>query len=121
MFVIALLIIVGVSACSLVPGDTSTRDTDPVTVAKTADDLVIRNHSEALIWTFVAGRQALNTILWAPSVDGEGIAPGEADSVAIADIPKDPAEQEVVVHWWHAVVQEGERAPGEVQSIVVAL
>lgn len=121
MFVIALLVIVGVSACSLVPGDASTRDTDPVTVAKTADDLVIRNHSEATIWTFVAGRQALTTMLWAPSVDGEGIAPGEADSVAIADIPKGPAEQEVVVHWWHAVVQEGERVPGAVQSIVVAL
>jgi hypothetical protein len=60
-------------------------------------------------------------MLWAPSLDGESIAPGGTKQVEVDAIPKGAEEQQVVVYWWHAVTEDGERVPGDAQSITVEL
>jgi hypothetical protein len=105
----------------MIHDDTSPSGESRVTVTVSTDTLVITNRTDAPIWTFVAGQQALITMLWAPRLDGEGIAPGESEQVAIADIAKGPDEQEVIVYWWPAVRENGERVPGDPRSITVAL
>lgn len=121
MYALLLFTIVGVSACSLVPGVSPTSEGKRVTVTTTDDALVVANRTNEPIWTFVAGQQALTTMLWAPTIDGDGIPPEGTKSIPISEIPKGPDEQEVIVYWWHAMTQDGERVPGEIQSIVVDL
>jgi hypothetical protein len=121
MLALAGLLLIGGAGCSMIHDDTSASSADRVTVTASTDSLVITNRTEAPIWTFVAGQQALTTMLWAPRLDGAGIAPGESERLALADIPKGPDEQEVIVYWWHAVEENEEQVPGDTQSIAVAL
>lgn len=105
----------------MINDDTTPGSAVRVTVSRSNDTLVITNQTNARIWTFAVGQQALITMLRAPQLEGEGIAPGASEQAPIADIPKGPDEQEVIVYWWSAVTENGERVPGETRSITVAL
>jgi hypothetical protein len=63
----------------------------------------------------------LATILWVPTVYEGGTALGDSRQIEKADIAQAPDEKEGVVSWWRAVHENGERVPGETQSITVSL
>jgi len=62
----------------------------------------------------------LATISWALSLNEERIAPGDSRQIAKVDAATAPDEKEIVVFWWRAVHENGERVPGEIQSIAVS-
>ena len=84
--------------------------------------LRIDNQRQDTIWTRQFGRRIRARILLVPpSVDREGVPPGEEKVVLLKKIPQDDNEEEVIVSWWEAVTEDGERRAGAVRSLVVPL
>lgn len=116
----AVLVALLLPACSLFEGD-ATFGGDGVTATATGTHLVITNNTDAEVWTFVVGRNLDARILWQPGVEGKGLAPGARKRIRYDDISRSEDEEEVIVSWWHAVEEEGERVPGEIRSFVAEL
>jgi hypothetical protein len=104
------------SACSLVGHDEGT-----VSATASPPELTIQNQTDEPIYTFTVGRQRAALINWAPSVGGEGIAAGGEKHLQYEDLLRSEGGEEAIVYWWTAVRDDGERVPGEIQSIVVEL
>jgi hypothetical protein len=111
-----LVLFLFLSACSLVGNDEGT-----VSATASPPELTIQNQTDESIYTFTVGRQRAALINWAPSVGGEGIAAGGEKHIQYEDIPRSEGGEEAIVYWWTAVRDDGERVPGEIQSIVVEL
>ena len=111
-----LLLCLFLPACSLL-------GTDDGTVSATASppELTIQNQTDETIYSFTVGRQMAALINWAPSVGGEGIAAGGEKHIQYEKILRSERGEEAIVYWWNAVQDDGERVPGEIQSIVVEL
>ncbi len=110
------------SGCSLFGDEASTfGDAERVTATLAEDELVVTNHTREPIWTFVIGRASAALIYWVPHLEGEGLAPGASERIKLSDIDKSKSEDEVLVYWWQAIVEDGERVPGEVHSLRVEL
>ena len=69
----------------------------------------------------MAGQRILARLYWRPSLDLDGLAPGNTRTVALEKIPMGDDEDRVVVFWWHARVNAGTREPGEVSSLSVEI
>ena len=104
------------SGCALFVEDATNED---VRAVAEPPELVLTNRTDEPVYTFVVGKRALSHIRWGPSVGGESLAPGADMRLSYADLQK--GEEEVVVHWWHAVEEDGARVPGDVRSFVVEL
>lgn len=107
---------VTLAACSLAGDDDGT-----VTASATPPTLTVTNQTENTVYTFVVGREAAAQINWSPDVKGDGLPPGEQRRIRYADIFKSASEEEAIVYWWTAVTHDGERVPGSLHTIVVAL
>jgi hypothetical protein len=94
---------------------------DRVSAYVQSDELVVENFTTERIWTFAIGQKAGATVLWAPNLAGEGIEPGRRKGLALDEILMAPDEQEVLVYYWGAVVEDGEVVPGPVRSLRVPL
>jgi hypothetical protein len=104
------------SGCSLVENDEGT-----VSATVSAPELTIQNQTDEPIYSFTVGRQMAALINWAPSVGGEGIAAGGEKHLQYEDLLRSKGGEEAIVYWWNAVRGDGERVPGEIQSIVEEL
>ncbi|MFB6248262.1 MAG: hypothetical protein ABEL97_06810 [Salinibacter sp.] len=83
--------------------------------------MIIENQRRDTVWTAQFGRNILARILWTPTLQSEGIPPGERKEVPLSNVMTDEEEDEIVVFWWEAVVEEGQRKPGETRSFAVVL
>lgn len=86
-----------------------------------AEELVITNYKTKRIWTFVIGNRAGATVLWAPNLAGEGIEPGRRKRIPLDEILMAPDEDELLVYYWGAKVEDGDVVPDEVRSLRVTL
>ena len=69
-----------------------------------------------------SGAASVARILLAPpSIEREGVPPGEEKVIPLQEIPQDDNEDEVIVSWWKAVTTDGERRASEVRSLAVEL
>ena len=101
-------------------GDDEPSDTGPVRAERVGNAIVIQNRGRDTVWTFEVGQRVLARILWRPSLTEEGLPPGNTRTTALDSIPMDD-EERVVVFWWEARGTAGQREPGEVSSLDVAL
>lgn len=111
------LLLVG---CSVF-GDDGSSNSEPVRAERVGERIAIQNRGRDTVWTFEAGRRILARLDWRQSLKQEGLAPGSTRTVALDAIPMDDAEEQVVVFWWEARVQGGQREPGHVSSLDVEL
>lgn len=97
-------------------------ESNNVLVTIDQDRLRIDNQRQDTIWTRQFGRRIRARILLVPpSVDRDGIPPGEEKVVPLQEIPLGDNEEEVIVSWWEAVTTDGERRASETRSLVVEL
>ena len=91
-------------------------------VADASQDMVdVLNCTNAPIYTFIVGRDTAALILWAPSVDGDGLEEGARAAYPIDDILGGTTEEELIVFWWHSRIVDGERTFGTVGNVLVPL
>lgn len=109
------------AGCSLIGSDGETFGSNGVTATLEGQTLTIENQREQEIWTFVIGRTAQASASWAVAVGekGEGLAFGEKEAVDLEDVLTVDDEESINVHWWEAVVEDGERVPGSVSTFRV--
>ncbi len=112
LVLIALLL----PACSLFEDD----DGD-VSATAVPPDLIVTNHTGETVWTFVVGARMATVINWAPDVKREGLAPGASERLGYDDLFRMEDDQKMIVYWWRAVQEDGERVPGAIHSFVVEL
>lgn len=90
-----------------------------------AKRIVITNRSRRPVFTFVVGRRAAALILWAPCVGAPGcghVEPGGTRTEPYPGQEQGEAEQEAIVHWWHAVPDgHGGLRPDSIRSLIVPL
>lgn len=84
---------------------------------------VLQNDTNDRIYFFLLGRRAAALTDWVPTLDSsESLGKGETRLFPYEEIDLHRDGEEVVlVFWWTAVEDHGERRPGKVQEIVVAL
>jgi len=95
---------------------------DNVRASINQGQLHIDNQRQDTTWTRQFGRRIRARILLAPpSIEREGVPPGEEKVIPLQEIPQDDNEEEVIVSWWEAVTEDGERRASEVRSLAVEL
>lgn len=102
-------------------GDDESSSPEPVRAEQMGERIAIQNRGRDTVWTFVAGRRILARLFWRPSLKQEGLAPGSTRTVALEAIPMDEEEEQLVVFWWHARTEGGQREPGDISSLDVML
>lgn len=114
--------------CSVVGGDEPSFDSDGVIATLGGETLTIENRRDQEIWTFFIGRKIQASVNWVTAVGekGEGLPPGGQVRVNLEEIlmiddvrVSDAREKAVNVHFWEAVMEEGERVPGPVSAFTV--
>ena len=87
--------------------------------------VVIRNRTNAPMFTFVVGRQAAALVDWFPCVDAvrcPPIMPGRAATRTVNGTLERIREREALVYWWHAVGRpDGTVGHDSVRYVVVEL
>ncbi len=84
--------------------------------------LFLTNKTEARIYYFVVGRETAALINWAPHLGLEkSVGRSATGRIAHEAIFRSETEQEVIVYWWHADGEQGQRQPGPIQSFVIGL
>jgi hypothetical protein len=100
----------------------SNEEAGEVLISSSAPNLIITNKTETRIYYFVIGRKAAARINWALHTNhDQSIAENATVKISHQNIYRSENEKEVVVYWWHTVIQGGAIKPGETQTIVVEL
>lgn len=95
---------------------------DEVSARSIASILFVTNGTDARIYYFIVGRETATLIDWLPHLNLEtSIGRRQTARIDPEHLFRSETEDEVIVYWWHAVVREGEAAPGEVHSFIVRL
>lgn len=92
-------------------------------ISVTDNSLILENNSNESLYYFAVDRNALALISWAPMIDEEfEIKSGDSVELLFDDITGSSDDTaEIVVHYWGAVKENGEKVAGEIFQQVVTI